>query len=76
LLREAIDYARSEHAGFFRMVEIEALVRAHLERRANLGYHLWGLMILFFWMKKWGIQTGALAQPVSRKMENAFHSIS
>jgi asparagine synthase (glutamine-hydrolysing) len=76
LLREAIDYARSEHAGFFRMVEIEALVRAHLERRANLGYHLWGLMILFFWMKKWGIQTGALAEPASRKMENAFHSIS
>jgi asparagine synthase (glutamine-hydrolysing) len=76
LLREAIDYARTEHAGFFRMVEIETLVRAHLERRANLGYHLWGLMILFFWMKKWGIQTGALAQPASRKMENAFHSIS
>jgi asparagine synthase (glutamine-hydrolysing) len=76
LLREAIDYARTEHAGFFRMVEIEALVRAHLERRVNVGYHLWGLMILFFWMKKWGIQTGALAQPVSRKMENAFHSIS
>jgi asparagine synthase (glutamine-hydrolysing) len=76
LLREAIDYARTEHTGFFRMVEIEALVRAHLERRVNVGYHLWGLMILFSWMKKWGIQTGALAQPVSRKMEKAFHSIS
>ncbi len=75
LLREAMDYARAEHNGFFRMVEIEALVRAHLERRANLGYHLWGLMILFFWMKKWGIQTGALAEPASRKMEDAFHSI-
>jgi asparagine synthase (glutamine-hydrolysing) len=75
LLREAMDYARTEHSGFFRMVEIEALVRAHLERRANLGYHLWGLTILFLWMKKWGIQTGALAEPASRKMENAFHSI-
>ncbi len=75
LLREAVDYARSEHAGFFRMVEIEGLVWAHLERRANLGYHLWGLMILFLWMKKWGIQTGAPAEPASRKMENAFHSI-
>jgi asparagine synthase (glutamine-hydrolysing) len=75
VLREAMDYARTEHAGFFRMVEIETLVRAHLERRANLGYHLWGLTILFLWMKKWGIQTGALAQPASRKMENALHSI-
>ena len=28
-----------------------SLARRHLERRANLGYHLWGLMILFLWMK-------------------------
>jgi hypothetical protein len=69
-----MDYARTEHGGFFRMVEIESLVRAHLERRVNAGYHLWGLTILFLWMKKWGIQTGALAGPVSRKMENALHS--
>ena len=26
---------------------IDRYVSAHLERRANLGYHLWGLMILF-----------------------------
>ena len=38
---------------------IEACVRQHLERRANLGYHLWGLMILFLWMKRWRIQTAA-----------------
>jgi asparagine synthase (glutamine-hydrolysing) len=74
VLREAMDYARTEHGGFFRMVEIESLVRAHLERRVNAGYHLWGLTILFLWMKKWGIQTGALAKPASRKMENALHS--
>ncbi len=28
-----------------------------LTRRANLGYHLWGLMLLFFWMRRWRIQT-------------------
>jgi asparagine synthase (glutamine-hydrolysing) len=28
-----------------------------MERRANLGYHLWGLMILFLWMKQWRIQS-------------------
>jgi asparagine synthase (glutamine-hydrolysing) len=36
---------------------IEACMRRHLDRRANLGYHLWGLMILFLWMKRWQIQT-------------------
>ncbi len=35
---------------------IDQLLNRHLERRANLGYHLWGLLILFLWMKKWGIQ--------------------
>ena len=34
----------------------------HLERRANLGYHLWGLLVLFLWMKRWRIQTA----PISR----------
>jgi asparagine synthase (glutamine-hydrolysing) len=45
-----------DHADLFRPVEIESCLRSHLERRENLGYHLWGLMILFLWMKKWGIQ--------------------
>ncbi len=36
---------------------ISKFVRLHLERKANLGYHLWGLLILFLWMNKWQIQT-------------------
>jgi asparagine synthase (glutamine-hydrolysing) len=40
----------------FRGEVIEAHVRQHLERRVNIGYHLWGLMVLFLWMKKWRIQ--------------------
>jgi asparagine synthase (glutamine-hydrolysing) len=36
---------------------VEALVQQHLNRQANLGYHLWGLLILFLWMKKWEIQS-------------------
>jgi asparagine synthase (glutamine-hydrolysing) len=34
-----------------------------LERKANVGYHLWGLMILFLWMKKWEIQAGSSEAP-------------
>ncbi len=52
-LREGV----SEHAGFFRSDTIERYLSLHLEKRANLGYHLWGLMILFLWMKKWRIQS-------------------
>jgi asparagine synthase (glutamine-hydrolysing) len=35
---------------------IEKCISQHLERVQNLGYQLWGLMILFLWMKRWGIQ--------------------
>ena len=45
-----------EHAEVFHADAIESLLRDHLERRINIGYHLWGLMILFLWMKKWRIQ--------------------
>jgi asparagine synthase (glutamine-hydrolysing) len=47
------------HTGLFRPEAIEKVVRDHMERRANLGYHLWGLMILFLWMKHWNIQTSS-----------------
>jgi asparagine synthase (glutamine-hydrolysing) len=38
---------------------VERLVRDHLERKANLGYHLWGLMVLLLWMKQWNIGLGS-----------------
>ena len=41
----------------FRQDALEQCVGRHLERRSNLGYHLWGLMLLLLWMKRWRIQT-------------------
>jgi asparagine synthase (glutamine-hydrolysing) len=74
LLEDAVRFAASEHSGFFRMEEIQARVRDHLDRRANLGYHLWGLMILFYWMKKWRIQTRASGETAHRTLESVFTS--
>jgi len=36
---------------------VRRLLDDHLERRANVGYHLWGLLTLFLWMKRWNIET-------------------
>jgi len=47
------------HCDVFRGDVIEEFLRRHLERDANLGYHLWGLMVLFLWMKTWKIQATA-----------------
>ncbi len=71
LLLETLETGVSQHAGLFRRSGIEACVRQHLERRANLGYHLWGLLTLFLWMRRWRIQT----TPVSRMSQQATESV-
>ncbi len=61
LLLETIEDGLAEYASLFRPEKIRELVSLHLERRANIGYHLWGLLLLFLWMKKWRIQVGPSA---------------
>jgi asparagine synthase (glutamine-hydrolysing) len=58
-LEETLSPEAVRHSGLFRPGVIEDLKRDHRERRANLGFHLWGLMILFLWMKRWNIQTAS-----------------
>jgi asparagine synthase (glutamine-hydrolysing) len=74
LLLETLAGAAAEHSGFFRFDKIMALEQAHRERRANIGYHLWGLLTLLLWMKKWRIQTIPLADQ-ARTPEKVFTSI-
>lgn len=59
LLLDALATGASAHASLFRPGAIDTFVSDHLSHRANYGYHLWGLMILFLWMEKWKIQTDA-----------------
>jgi asparagine synthase (glutamine-hydrolysing) len=74
LLQDMVSMAGSEYGDLFERKFIEKCVREHLDRRANLGYHLWGLTILFLWMKKWRIQT--TGEPALQQMASAaFTSI-
>jgi asparagine synthase (glutamine-hydrolysing) len=45
--------------GIFDARAIQDLIRDHMERRINVGYHLWGLLTLFLWIKRWRIETPA-----------------
>jgi asparagine synthase (glutamine-hydrolysing) len=56
VLDEALGIAAAEYGDFFDIPKIEACARDHKERRANLGFHLWGLTTLFLWMKRWRIE--------------------
>jgi len=53
LLLDTLTKPAVEATGLFRWRGIEALLKDHLDSRANWGYHLWGLMILLLWIKKW-----------------------
>jgi asparagine synthase (glutamine-hydrolysing) len=65
-LEETLSPAAVKGNGLFRPETIERLKCDHMERRANLGYHLWGLMILFLWMKHWNVQiSGELSLPLT-----------
>jgi asparagine synthase (glutamine-hydrolysing) len=33
-----------------------------MERRINAGYHLWGLLTLFLWMKRWKVEVPPQAE--------------
>jgi asparagine synthase (glutamine-hydrolysing) len=59
LMTEVLMQGAAEHSALFRRDAIESHMQEHLERRANIGYHLWGLMVLFLWMKKWNVQTAS-----------------
>ena len=60
LLTETLSEANVRASGLFSWPAVERVLRAHLDRQANLGYHLWGLLVLFLWLKRWQIEPPAI----------------
>lgn len=56
LLEDTLTEDAIRRAGVFRPEALRATMRRHLERRANLGFHLWGLLTLFLWMQRWKVR--------------------
>ena len=59
LLLDTLTEEAIRRHGLFRPGKVRALIDAHLGRRANLGYHLWGLLILHLWLNLWHIDTAS-----------------
>ncbi|HLK50382.1 MAG TPA: asparagine synthase (glutamine-hydrolyzing) [Bryobacteraceae bacterium] len=55
MLRETLNTQAVEATGIFDAAAVETLIRDHMERRINVGYHLWGLLTLFLWMRRWKV---------------------
>jgi asparagine synthase (glutamine-hydrolysing) len=60
LLLDALSPESIKRAGLFSPAAIQKLIDRHMSRQANLGYHLWGLLTLHLWMKRWKIDGGGL----------------
>jgi asparagine synthase (glutamine-hydrolysing) len=69
LLLDTLTEQAVKDSKIFRWSAVEALISNHLERRANLGYQLWGLLTLFLWIKRWNIQTAPVAHQSSSTQE-------
>jgi len=59
LLLDTLTQESIEDTGLFWWPGIEQIIREHLEKRRNWGYHLWGLMILVLWIQKWKVHVGS-----------------
>ena len=70
LLLETLSEEAITSSQLFSWPYVRHLLDEHLERKANLGYHLWGLLVLFIWMKRWNIETAVeeseAAKPLAR----------
>ena len=56
LLLDTLSEEAVSATNLFSWPAIERLVHEHVERKANWGYHLWGLMVLLMWIKHWRIE--------------------
>jgi len=65
LLLDTLTDRAAGQTGLFQPARLRQLIDAHLARRANYGYHLWGLMILFLWLKMFRISTAEAAATVA-----------
>lgn len=49
---------------------VKRIIDEHLSRKRNWGYHLWGLMTLLIWMRRWDIG------PVAPRLEADGQEVS
>jgi len=74
LLLDTLTPDAVEATGIFDARAIASLIRDHMERRINVGYHLWGLLTLFLWMRRWKVETSPLPESVRQAPVRVFET--
>jgi len=68
LLLDTLTEQAVKETQIFRWEGVQSVIKRHLQRHDNLGYHLWGLLILFLWIKRWNIQTRSEREAAGKKL--------
>lgn len=68
LLLDALSPENVRSAGVFSPGAISAMIQRHLSRQENLGYHLWGLLTLHLWMRRWNINVRGSVEHIAPEM--------
>ncbi len=76
LLLDTLTESAVENTGLFNFGATETLIRDHMERRINVGFHLWGLLTLFLWLKRWNIEVAQPEQIKRTASSSVFATIS
>jgi asparagine synthase (glutamine-hydrolysing) len=58
LLLDTLNRKTVEESGLVYWPHLDSVINLHMQRKANYGYHLWGMLMLFLWLKQWKIQCG------------------
>ena len=73
LLLETLNERTITESGLFNWPEVRRIIDEHLDRKASWGYHLWGLMTLMLWMKRWKIEAPTLQPLVFAAQPDAIY---
>jgi len=68
LLLDTLTERAVKQTQIFRWEGVHSVIKRHLERHDNLGYHLWGLLTLFLWIKRWNIQTRSEPEAAGKRL--------
>lgn len=61
LLLDTLSHQALKESGLFMPWAVSQVVDEHMRRRTNWGYHLWGLMTVMLWMKRWKVEAPTAA---------------
>jgi asparagine synthase (glutamine-hydrolysing) len=74
VLRPLLEDTLNEESvrGVFHWPAVQSLLEQHQARKANWGYHLWGLLTLTMWMKRWNVGLPDMCTPALSVHESAL----